>query len=138
MYNTFKITMLLKTVLFLLYFLIIIYFWIFFKKILVKLKHIHLLILMSMYNVYNFQFTSQQISIRYTFQTFSYGHFEAIIIFFKISYKAMWNADLIFKHGYLMKIPIESLKKTEYSINIYGGLDVPLFPKKIMRIYLIK
>ena len=29
-----------------------------------------------------------------------------------------------------MKIPIESLKKTEYSINIYEALDVRLFPKK--------
>ena len=30
-----------------------------------------------------------------------------------------------------MKIPIESLKKkTEYSINIYGALDVRLFPNK--------
>ena len=29
-----------------------------------------------------------------------------------------------------MKIPIESFKKTEYSINIYGALDVRLFPNK--------
>ena len=31
-----------------------------------------------------------------------------------------------------MKIPIESFqKKTEYSINKYGALDVLLFPKKL-------
>ena len=43
----------------------------------------------------------------------------------------MWNTDIIFKHVYLMKITIESFqKKTEYSINIYGALDVRLFPKK--------
>ena len=51
----------------------------------------------------------------------------------------MWNTDIIFKHGYLMKIPIESFKKKdEYSINIYGALDGSSFSKKIMRIHLIK
>ena len=33
-----------------------------------------------------------------------------------------------------MKIPIESLKKTEYSINIYGALDVRLFPNKRLNV----
>ena len=28
-----------------------------------------------------------------------------------ISFKVMWNTDIIFKHGYLMKIPIESFKR---------------------------
>ena len=38
--------------------------------------------------------------------------------------------NTIFKHGYLMKIIESFQKKTEYSINIYGALDVRLFPKK--------
>ena len=29
-----------------------------------------------------------------------------------------------------MKIPIESSKKSEYSIDVYGVLDVHLFPNK--------
>ena len=34
-----------------------------------------------------------------------------------------------------MKIPIESFqKKTEYSINIYGALDVRLFPNKRLNV----
>ena len=51
----------------------------------------------------------------------------------------MWNTDIIFEHGYLMQIPIESSrKKSACSIYIYGGADEVFFPKKIMRIYLIK
>ena len=44
----------------------------------------------------------------------------------------MRNTVIILKHGYLKKIPIESFQKknTEYSINIYGALDVRLFPNK--------
>ena len=34
-----------------------------------------------------------------------------------------------------MKIPIESFqRKTEYSINIYGALDVRLFPNKRLNV----
>ena len=42
----------------------------------------------------------------------------------------MLNIDIIFIHGYLMKIPIESpKKKSEYNINTYGALDVRVFSK---------
>ena len=46
-------------------------------------------------------------------------------------FKVMLNTDIIFKQGYLMKIPIESSKKkSEYSINMYRALDLRVFPKK--------
>ena len=32
----------------------------------------------------------------------------------KILFKVMWNTDIIFKHGYLMKIPIESFQKKNW------------------------
>ena len=43
----------------------------------------------------------------------------------------MWNTDIIFKHGYIMKIPIElSRKKSAYSVYVYGAHDVRLLPNK--------
>ena len=36
-----------------------------------------------------------------------------------------------------MKISLETLKKTEYSIDIYGALDFRLFPKKSREFILI-
>ena len=47
----------------------------------------------------------------------------------------MLNTDIIFKHGYLMEIPIESSKnKSEYSVYMYGALDVRLFPNKRLNV----
>ena len=47
----------------------------------------------------------------------------------------MWNTDIIFKHGYLMKIPIElSRKKSACSVYVYGALDVRLFPNKRLNV----
>ena len=33
-----------------------------------------------------------------------------------------------------MKIPMESLKKSEYSVNVYEALDVRLFPNKHLNV----
>ena len=49
--------------------------------------------------------------------------------------KVMWNTDIIFKHGYLIKKPIElSTKKSAYSVYVYGALDVRLFPNKRLNV----
>ena len=38
-------------------------------------------------------------------------------------FKVMWNIDIIFKHGYLMKIPIESLKKLTRRVHTLRETD---------------
>ena len=59
-----------------------------------------------------------------------------IFAYIQYMFKVMWNTDIIFKHGYLMKIPIESSKKkSEYSVYVYEALDVRLFPNKRFSIH---
>ena len=46
------------------------------------------------------------------------------------SLKVMWNTDIIFKHGYLMKIPIESFqKKLSIVLTYTKRLTFVFFPK---------